>query len=425
MYDVEKQKKQVLFLANFCTFASYFCLMIYVYVTPVFDNFFFKSANNTTKPLTTTVVFYSLFALHPLANILFGYFCDQMNRQGIVLFTTLLALLSCLTIVLSPGFEEIGIISSWIIVICSLIQGLTSMVDVVGAQTYLSQKILTKETPLSQLLTSATTISFSIFSALVVVSFSIMPGFNWRVVFGFCAIMMVGNSTAYRMLIKATNTKDNQNNTTKLFDFVPKIKDRWHILMNYFFIKCSWPVFFYFIYVYCGGILQSTYCYTTSQVIHHHLFVSFFSLLASVVFAWASRHFYSLKVSKIRLYGTILCVIFFGVDFALIECPKHLLLFQIILAFFTLSYDPSDTIFHKYMPMLKGGSIPGLVYALLRSAIYFVASIGSLFLSDVFGQKGILYLFVPVVFVGWVGLMYYQQLEEQHGEIELIELTKL
>ena len=47
--------------------------------------------------------------------------------------------LSCLVMANLPTYSQIGITASWIVTICRMIQGLSSMGEVIGANIYITE----------------------------------------------------------------------------------------------------------------------------------------------------------------------------------------------------------------------------------------------------------------------------------------------
>jgi MFS family permease len=87
-----------------------------------------------------------------------------------------------------PTYSQIGIAAAWIVTICRMVQGMSSMGEIVGAEIYLTE--MTK--PPTQYLLVTLIAVFSIVggtAALGVASLINSLGLNWRLAFWIGAIV--------------------------------------------------------------------------------------------------------------------------------------------------------------------------------------------------------------------------------------------
>lgn len=107
--------------------------------------------------------------------------------------------IACVTIAILPTYAQIGVTASWIVTICRIIQGMSSMGEIVGAELYLTEKL---NPPIQYPAVALISIFTSVGSAValgiacLVTSFD----FNWRIAFWFGAgIAFVGSSARTRL----------------------------------------------------------------------------------------------------------------------------------------------------------------------------------------------------------------------------------
>jgi len=109
---------------------------------------------------------------------------------------------SCIIMANLPTYSQIGITASWVITICRIIQGLSSMGESIGAELYLTE--ITKP-PIQYPVVSLIPVSISLGSLFAIALASVVTfnGLDWRVAFwiGAC-IAIIG--TLARMFLRET-----------------------------------------------------------------------------------------------------------------------------------------------------------------------------------------------------------------------------
>jgi len=64
---------------------------------------------------------------------------DNISRKATVVVTTALMAFSCILMANLPTYSQIGIAASWLITICRILQGMSSVGEIVGAELYLTR----------------------------------------------------------------------------------------------------------------------------------------------------------------------------------------------------------------------------------------------------------------------------------------------
>ena len=148
----------------------------------VLNELFFEPSNPFTSPLNTALAFCSTYVLRPFGALIFGWLGDNVGRKITVIITTTMMSTSCLVMANLPTYAEVGITASVLVTICRMVQGLSSMGEIIGADIYVTE--ITKP-PAQYPAVSLVNISSSLggMAALGVGYFVINHNFNWRYAF--------------------------------------------------------------------------------------------------------------------------------------------------------------------------------------------------------------------------------------------------
>ena len=232
-----------------------------------------------------------------------------------------------------PTYAEIGIKASIIVSILRIMQGMSSMREIMRARIYITAII---KPPIQYQSVCFVSISVAVGSiaALGIATLTTRTGFNWRVAFMFGVVIALVDIVART---KLRETPEFANAKTKMkrvlektaeqglekhaelllgykllkgnnaaFDKI-KIKSFFHFLGIY----CGWPLSFYLIYIYFTPILKNTCGYSSADVILHNFYLSIFQLLTNIVILFLSKKIYPLFISKFigfLFLGTLLIV---------------------------------------------------------------------------------------------------------------------
>ena len=255
-----RQQKEAIGLLSIGTFLEYFDLMLYVHMAVLLNELFFPKTDPFTASLLSAFAFCSIFVFRPIGAIIFGYIGDNIGRKATIVITTFLMSISCVILASLPTYAEIGIAATWLITMCRLLQGMSSMGEIVGAEIYLTE--ITKpplQYPVVMIIAIASILGGTF--ALAVASLSTSLGFNWRIAFwigaGIALIGAVARTTLRETIdfadakrkIKLSLNK-NKIDTSKLPDnqiYQEKTKNL--TLLSLFFIQCGWPTCFYITYI--------------------------------------------------------------------------------------------------------------------------------------------------------------------------------
>ncbi|MGP1945717.1 MAG: MFS transporter [Arsenophonus sp. ER-EMS1-MAG3] len=180
------EQKEVVGLLSIGTFLEYFDLMLYVHMAVLLNELFFPKTDPHVATLFSAAAFCSTYLLRPFGALIFGWIGDNIGRKASVVITTFLMAISCFVMANLPTFAQIGITASWLVTICRIVQGMTSMGEITGAQLYLTEYLQ----PLGRYV-SVAMMNFcaALGIAFIVTSYNV----NWRLVFWFGAgVALVG-----------------------------------------------------------------------------------------------------------------------------------------------------------------------------------------------------------------------------------------
>ena len=434
--SLTKRQKQSILLLQTGTFLEYFDLMIYVHMAVVLNELFFPPADPHTTALLTSLAFCSTFIFRPIGALIFGYIGDTYGRKPTVIYTTTLMGVCCLLMANLPTYAEIGILSAIFITLLRVMQGMSSMGEVMGAQIFITE--ITK-TPVQYPMVSSVNVAASLGSvaALGVANLVIQTGFNWRLVFWFGVVVSIVGIVArtqlretpvfvdakrkMRKAIKQASEQGQEKLVEALKETVPVWKETLTFKSCFSFISlyCGWPLCFYLVYIYFIPILKSKCGYSSEDVILHNFFLVIVQLFRSMSYTVLSYKMYPL-MSKITGFlfvsGILFLPFFLNGEFN----NYHIFLMQ-SLFLVCLVIGPSDAILIKHFPVFKRFTAVTFGYALSKAGVFVITSFGLVYLTDWLGHYGIWIIAFPLAYFWFKGLFHYENLEKGSGNYPLKE----
>jgi MFS family permease len=424
---LDKEIKQAIRLLSLGTFLEYFDLFLYAHMAVLLNDLFFPPVDPHAQSMITAFAFCSSFLFRPLGAILFGYIGDTYGRKVTVVITTFMMAITCLIMANAPTYSQIGIGAAWIITICRILQGISSMGEIVGAQLFLSEATpLPVRFPVVGLITVFGDVGG--LAAIATATLATSYGFNWRIAFWIGACIAVIGSMARttlretpefadarkRLQSVATRTKENLTAIKKRPFYNQQVNSK--TAFAYFLIRCGGPAFLYFAYFYTINILKNTFQYTPHQVLIHNLILGVIQVIAVSMFrTYLSAKIHPLKILRFIWLATVLFVPFLPWLLNWISTPWQLLLIQTYIIIFWPNYFPAAPIFFKNFPVYKRFSYVSFLFAISNATIYAVTSFGLSYLIKSFGYWGLLFLMIPVLIGYRYGLQHFIKLEKAAG----------
>jgi MFS transporter, MHS family, proline/betaine transporter len=425
--SLTREQKQAIGLLSIGTFLEYFDLMLYVHMAVFLNQLFFEPTDVLTASLYTALAFCSTFVFRPIGALIFGYIGDNIGRKSTITITTFLMAGCCFTMLVIPTYAEIGVTASILITICRIVQGMSSMGEIIGAELYVTE--ITKppaQYPAVTIVAAFATCGsiFALLVATLVTSF----GYNWRYAFGFGMIIaLVGGAarTKLRETPEFANAKLRIKNKIEALGFDPNEIDSNPIvtkkvnkksIVSLFLMDSGWPVAFYITYFYCSIILKDVFHYSPAQIIQHNLMIASVNFLERLFLSYLSYKIYPLKIMKYRLIVFTIFMLFTPYLLSNVNSPNQLLLMQMVMITFGCTTLPGVPIIYKYFPVFKRFTCVTLSYALSSALIYAITSFGLIYLTAFLGHYGILAIVIPVVIGFAFAINHFENLEREAGD---------
>ncbi|QQV74844.1 Putative sialic acid transporter [Rickettsia tillamookensis] len=438
--SLTRNQKEAIGLLSIGTFLEYFDLMLYVHMAVLLNELFYPKADAHASALYAAAAFCSTYLLRPFGALIFGWIGDNIGRKSTVVITTAIMSISCIAMATLPTYAQIGVTAAWVVTVCRIVQGISSMGEVIGAELYITE--ITKP-PIQYPAVAIVTIFSSIggFAALGIADLAINGSFNWRIAFVIGAVIAIIGAIARTHLRETPEFVDAKRqlkkslelasqkiniNTEKLEDnlaWKEKVKQKNSLAL--FFIQCAWPICFYITYFHCGNILKTNFNFTSEEVIHQNFIVSIFQVLGFAIWTYLSCYVYPLTLLKYKVVIFTCITLIFPYALNIITSSSALLIIQILLVIFSLSYSSAMPIFYKHFPVFKRFTYASFIYALSRAFIYIITSFGLIYLTKYFGNWGILIVTIPVV-IGFIwGIFHFEKLEKETGNYSIKTLYNL
>lgn len=130
--SLDKEQKRAVSLLSLGTFLEYFDLMLYVHMAVWLNELFFPKTDPHTASLLAAFAFCTTYIFRPIGALIFGFIGDHVGRKVTVIITIMFMALSCVFMANLPTYAQIGITASWIVTICRIVQGVSSMGELTG-----------------------------------------------------------------------------------------------------------------------------------------------------------------------------------------------------------------------------------------------------------------------------------------------------
>ncbi|WP_425363618.1 MFS transporter [Candidatus Tisiphia endosymbiont of Hybos culiciformis] len=421
--NLTREQKEAVGLLSIGTFLEYFDLMLYVHMAVLLNELFFPQTDPHTATLLSAFAFCATFVFRPIGAVLFGWIGDKVGRKATVVVTTFMMACSCLVMFSLPTYAQIGITASVLITICRIVQGMSSLGEVVGAELYLME--ITKppmQYPVVGFIAIFADLGavFALGVATLVTSYR----FKWQYAFLFGAVIALVGAVARTRLRETPEFADATKrllNKLKTFGLEKKditnqqmLNEKVNVktILAYLSIESTGPICFYFLYVHCSAILRTILNYNSQQIIAHNLIIAIAYLLIGIAYTYLSYKICPLKISKTRLVIFASTIIFLPYLLNNIQSSVHLLLLQLFVVIFGPRVFPATPIFYKQFPVFKRFRCVSISFAVVRAIMFIATSFGLIYLIDHFDNWGIVILFVPFLVAYWFGLRHFERLEK-------------
>ena len=378
--SLTREQKEAVGLLQIGTFLEYFDLMLYVHMAVLLNELFFPKTDPHTASLIAAFAFCSTYVLRPFGALIFGYIGDTIGRKTTVIITTMMMATSCIIMANLPTYAQIGITAAWVVTMCRVIQGLSSMGEVIGAEIYVSE---ITQPPVGYMAVSFISVACAVgaMAALGVAALTTRYGFNWRTAFWVGACIAVVGSVARTRLRDTPEFVDMKRKIKKTIEEAKiknpeKSKKIWEnaakkmkakiplpTLISCFFISCGWPLCFYLIYIYFNQTLKTSYGYTAEDIIFHNFLLTIIQVAVFLMWSILSYYIYPLKILKLKGILSLVLTTSIPIWISLSSSSWHIFFLQFLILVFTLHDFPGEYIFLKRLPVYRRFTASGFIYA--------------------------------------------------------------
>lgn len=432
--SLSREQKEATGLLQIGTFLEYFDVMLYVHMAVILNELFFPKTDPHTASLLAAFAFCSTFVFRPIGALIFGWIGDNIGRRSTIILTTSLMSVSCILMACLPTYAQIGIAATWIMTLCRIAQGMSSMGEIVGAQIYLTESI---RRPISYPMVAYISVA-SDMGGMVALGISYLVTsflFNWRLAFWIGAIIAFVGAVARTRLretpdflkLKRDLMKDaadklrnvdfpiSSNKSRQENKFNWKEKAFSQTTLSYFLIYCGRPLTFYLAYLYFNPLLKEQFAYTPEDIIKHNFLLSVILLFSAIVWAQLSAYIHPLRIIKVRGMLTLCLMLSLPFLVGLVTDPMQLFFIQTLILILQLSGMPAGAVFIYHLPIYSRFTYASFLYALARAMMYIITSFGLVYLSEYFGFYGLWLITIPVSAAFLYGASHFENLERKGG----------
>ncbi|RZI45455.1 MFS transporter [Candidatus Finniella inopinata] len=424
--SLNREQKEAVGLLQIGTFLEYFDLMLYVHMAVLLNELFFPKTDPHTASLITAFAFCSTYVLRPFGALIFGWIGDNIGRKSTVIITTTMMAISCMLMANLPTYAQIGISAAFLVTLCRIIQGLSSMGEIIGAQIYITE--ITKP-PYGYPAVAAVSVASSVgaMAAVGVAALTTSFGFGWRCAFWIGACVAVVGSIARTRLRETPEFVDiklklkilaeqckNKGKAEKLLRegsifWKEKISNR--TLLGYFFIQCGWSLTFYLVFIYFSPTLKNVYQYTPENVISHNFALTLVQVIQAFVWCYLSFYVHPLKILKTKSVIFLFLMLLVPLCLFVKTGVWFVFLLQSLILVFHIGTFPAEYAIYNKFPVYKRFTACSFFYALGRAITYPIVSFGTVYMADFFGHCGILLVTVPLALSFLWGVRHFEKLE--------------
>jgi MHS family proline/betaine transporter-like MFS transporter len=423
--SLNREQKEAVGLLQVGTFLEYFDLMLYVHMAVLLNELFFPKTDPHTAALLSSFAFCSTYVFRPFGALIFGYIGDNIGRKATVIITTMMMSTSCIVMANLPTYAQIGISAAWIVTICRIVQGLSSMGEIMGALVYMTE--ITKPPvrhPAVTLISVASALGAS--AALGVAALVTKFGFNWRIAFWIGAGIAVIGSIArtrlretpdfienkYKADLNITKKAKNLDSSESLNKNTPaKEKQEQKTVAAFFLIYCGCPVCFYIVFIYFNQLLINKFGLSAADIIYSNFWLATIDIFICALLTFLSYRFQPLRILKFRYICFMILSVF--LPFLIIKSSSsiHIFIIQLLILMSFLGSWPANGVFIKHIPVLKRMTATSFIYALSRALMHVITSFGLVYLTEGLGYYGLWVVIVPVTIGYTWAIKHFEKLE--------------
>jgi MFS transporter, MHS family, proline/betaine transporter len=130
---IELKHRKIIGISVLGTMLEFYDFTLYAIFITTLSQHFFPETSHIASLLAAFGAFAAGFIMRPLGGIFFGYIGDKYGRRNALSLSILLMGIPCLIMGILPSYDTAGIISTMLLFLCRMIQGLSSGGEFTGA----------------------------------------------------------------------------------------------------------------------------------------------------------------------------------------------------------------------------------------------------------------------------------------------------
>ena len=285
---------------------EYYDFTLYGYLLPILAAEFFPIQNTFLSTIAALATYAVGFLFRPVGSIIFGFLGDKYGRKLSLTISLFVMALSSGILGLVPTYDQIGLISPFLVIFARICQGICMSGECAGALIFAMEA--TKKSNLASVgaLISASTFIGCFFAiiALITLLSGIFPEWAWRVCFLLGSLVgMVG--FYIRFHLPESPEFEKLFNKIEKISFLNIIKKQYKNLLISIILVAACGVTAIFPTIYLNMFLTKSLGYTLRSSLMILAYGMFISFLTSIVYSLYLKKF---QPAKTVLYSNIIYV---------------------------------------------------------------------------------------------------------------------
>lgn len=313
---ITKNPKKKIIGAFFGTVVEYYDYSLYGFSAGILATKFFPLEDKVTSLMYVFAIYAISYLSKPLGSIIFSRIGDIYGRK-IALRTTMVGIaLPTLTIGLLPDYATIGVVSTYILVLCRFMQGFFAAGEYDGAAIYIIEHLGEKYHYTASAITRATGV-LGLLLGIASTNFfnsSIFPEWSWRIPFLLSLPLALVTIYYRRHLEETPEFKDSISGNKEVTNTLLFIKKQWPVLTKIVFFAGGFGVTYQVSIIFMKQYLPLVVP-ATSVIITSYSVILVLAFGVTMPFAgWLADRFGKIRVVKYSLISTILSSLIFAVS---------------------------------------------------------------------------------------------------------------
>lgn len=406
-FNFTKKEMEAVGILSIGTFLEYFDFYLFIHIGVLLNSAFFEQGDAQSKALVTAIGLSTSFVFRPIGALIFGYIGDRYGRLTTLFLTMTLMCIASIGIYILPTYVEIGIIASYLVSLFRILQGMSTLGEIVGAEVYIVELLKGKKAYIGTALLNVF-VGLGAQFAVIICYFAINGYIEWRNTFLVGMFVMFIGSVARRKLIEVKDFTEAQKNT-KIENVHVSIATYYHS----FILECMQPIIWFIVYVGFNNVLRSRFGYTEQDIIKNSFILGFACVAYQCVAVYFQTKYKPIILTKVR--NTVTISLLFLSPLALFEqaTSEIIVVHQTLLLFFGISDCGIIPLVYKNIPMLKRFTAAAFTFSAGRAFVALITSFSITIYMNYLGIYAFMAMGLPFAILYLFSLRYFEMLDEK------------